>query len=206
MRQKHILKLQINVVSTEDGKMPWGYWLITVDLINEAIACWSQSARYASVGWAQGGEEDAGSEGSLKGEPGGRSVGPAKGRHCSTLKSPANARVCPQLEVGSFGAQVENIWKCPWLGVGQEAGMLSGQGGPWMPARLGWYSEVPGVFGLGVWLGPGFRVTRPSSGGSSSCGLASSWWGSETTCCFGEEMPPNAVSSGLWGAGVGMWV
>ena len=56
MRQKHILKLQINVVSTEDGKMPWGYWLITVDLINEAIACWSQSARYASVGWAQGGE------------------------------------------------------------------------------------------------------------------------------------------------------
>ena len=65
MRRKHILKLQINVVSTEDGKMPWGYWLITVDLINEAIACWSQSACYTSVGWAQGGEEDAGSEGSL---------------------------------------------------------------------------------------------------------------------------------------------
>ena len=53
------------MVSTEDGKMPWGYWLITVDLINEAIACWSQSACYTSVGWAQGGEEDAGSEGSL---------------------------------------------------------------------------------------------------------------------------------------------
>lgn len=131
-------------------------------------------------------------------------MGPAKGRHCSTLKSPANARVCPQLEVGSFGAQVENTWKCPWLGVGQEAGRLSGQGGPWMPARLGWYSEVPGVFGLGVWLGPGFRVTLPSPGGSSSCGLASSWWGSETTRCFGEEMSPNAVSSGLWGAGMGV--
>ena len=46
------------------------------------------------------------------------------------LKSPADTRVCPQLEVGSFGAPVENTWKCPWLGVGQEAGRLGGQGGP----------------------------------------------------------------------------
>ena len=127
MWRKHILKLQINVVSAEDGKIPWGYWLITVDLINEAVACWSQSACCASVRWAQGDEEDAGSEGW---PGGGRSVGPATGRHCSMLKSPANTRVCPQLEVGSFGAPVENTWKCPWLGVGQEAGRPGGQGGP----------------------------------------------------------------------------
>lgn len=58
---------------------------------------------------------------------------------------------------------------------------------PWMPARLGWYSEVPGVFGLGVWLGPSLRVTLPSPEGSSSCGLDSSWWGLRRVVAVGRK-------------------
>ena len=74
-----------------------------------------------------------------------------------------------------------------------------------MPARLGWYSEVPGVFGLGVWLGPGFRVTLPSPEGSSSRGLDSSWWGLRRVVAVGREclqMPSAAAFVGQgWGCG-----
>lgn len=46
------------------------------------------------------------------------------------LKSPANTRVCPQLEVGSFWSSSGKYLEVPLVGGGQEAGRLGGQGGP----------------------------------------------------------------------------
>ena len=113
------------------------------------------------------------------------------------------------MDAGSFGARVENTWKCPWLGEGQGAGRLGGQGGPWACLCLE-RSASPARTAAGWWVPSGRSVgwvlvlesPRLAPEFLPAGGLESSWLSLRQPSALGSQfprMPPAELSSAeLW--------